>query len=169
MDAESIATQLRHLANASPSGLSGSVRSLNDLGIASNGSDNTLLVNSTLLDAALGGNLDAVKKLFTDPSGGLAATLNSYLANTTGSNGMLATKEASFTKQSTDIAASITALQQRISLDETRLQNEFVAMEAAISSINTQKQYLTEFFNTSTATTALATGTSSSSSSSSTG
>ena len=149
MDAESIATQLRHLASASPSGLSGSVRRLNDLGIASNGSDNTLSINSTTLDTALGGNLDAVKKLFTDSTSGLAAILNSYLANTTGSNGMLATKEASFTKQSTDIAASITALQQRISQNETNLQNEFVAMENAISTINTQKQYLTAFFNSS--------------------
>jgi flagellar capping protein FliD len=146
------------------------VQNLNDLGIASNGQDNTLAVNSTALTAALGSNLDAVKQLFTDPTHGLAATLNKYLANTTSSTGVLAAQEASFTKQSTAIGKSITNLQNQISQTEAKLQNEFVAMESAINTINTQKQYLTDFFNepaSSNAAPATANSSSSSSSSSS--
>jgi flagellar capping protein FliD len=82
---------------------------------------------------------------------------------------VLATQEASFTKQSKDIGTSITALQSRISQNEASLQAEFVAMEQAISRINTQKQYLTDFFNNPTSTSAAPTSANSSSSSSSGG
>ncbi|MGA2555088.1 MAG: flagellar filament capping protein FliD [Verrucomicrobiota bacterium] len=168
MDVEGIATQLRQLTDAAPPGQSAGVQDLNDLGVASNGTDNTLAVDSTALNAALGSHLQAIQQLFTDPTHGLAATLNSYLAKTTGSKGLLATKEAGFTQQSKDIGTSITNLQQKIAQDETRLQNEFVAMETAINTINTQKQYLTDFFNEPTSSSAAPT-TANSSSSSSTG
>jgi flagellar hook-associated protein 2 len=167
MDAEGIADQLRQLTDASPSSLTGAVQSLNDLGITSNGTDNTLSADSATLDAALSSNLDAVQQLFTDPTSGLAATLNTYLTDTTGSNGVLATKESGFTQQENNITTSITNLQNQISQNETNLQNEFVAMESAISTINVQKQYLTDFFNEPSSTTASPTPASSSSSSSS--
>jgi flagellar capping protein FliD len=117
------------------------------LGVTSNGNDNTLAVDSTTLDAALGSNLAAVQQLFTDPTNGLATQLNSYITSLTSPAGVLATQEAAFTKQSTDIGTSITNLQNQISQNEANLQNQFVAMEEAISSINTQKEYLTDFFN----------------------
>ncbi len=167
MAIEGIATQLRQLTTATVSGLSGSVQTINDIGISSNGSDNSLANDSSLLTAALTTNLGDIKTLFTDPTNGLTTTLGNYLTTTTSSNGVLSTKETSLNNQATDITNSITALQQQISQNETRLQNEFTAMETAISTINTQKQYLTDFFSSSTSTTALATGSSSASSSAS--
>jgi flagellar hook-associated protein 2 len=147
MDAEGIATQLRQMTDANLPGLTGAVQDLNDLGVTSNGNDNTLSVDSATLDAALGSNLAAVQQLFTDPANGLATQLNSYLASTTSTTGLLATKEAGFTQQSQAIGTSITNLQNQISQNEASLQNEFVSMEEAISTINTQKEYLTDFFN----------------------
>ena len=167
MNVEGIAEQLRQLTDAAPPGLTGAVQSLNDLGITSNGTDNTLAVDSATLNSALTANLSAIQQLFTDPTNGLATTLNSYLTNTNGPKGVLAGQEASFTQQSTDIGASITNLQNQITQNETNLQNEFVSMEEAISSINTQKQYLTDFFNDPTSTSAAPTTANSSSSSSS--
>jgi flagellar hook-associated protein 2 len=168
MDAEGIADKLRKLANATPAGMTGALKSLNDLGITSNGTDNTLSVDSAALNAALSTNLNSVQKLFTDSTSGLAATLNTYMATTTGPSGILATKEAGFTKQVANITTSITNLQNQISQNETNLQNEFVAMETAINSINVQKQYLTDFFNEPTSSSAAPTTANSSSSSSST-
>ena len=130
------------------------MENLNDLGVASNGNDNTLAVNTTTLDAALGSNLAAVQQLFTDPTNGLATKLNSYFTTTTSTNGLLATKEAGFTQQSDAIGTSITNLQNQITQNETKLQNEFVAMEDAINTINMQKEYLTDFFNDPTSTSA---------------
>lgn len=146
-DVEGIATQLRHILMGAPGGLTGAVQTLNSLGIVSNGNDNTLSIsNPTALTNALTNNLDAVKKLFTDPTSGLATQLNTYLDNVNGDNGLIATKEASLTSQSTDIDDTIAQMERKISDDQDRLNAEFVAMETAESTINTQKQYLTSAF-----------------------
>ena len=167
MNVEGIATQLRQLTDAAPPGMAQAVQDLNSIGVASNGKDNTLAVDSAALNSALGSNLAAVQQLFTDPTNGLAATLNTYLTATTNSNGILATQEAAFKTQSTQIGASITNLQNQITQNETKLQNEFVAMEEAINTINTQKEYLTDFFNNPTSTSAAPTTANTSSGSSS--
>jgi flagellar hook-associated protein 2 len=167
MNVEGIATQLRQMTDAAPPGMAQAVQDLNAIGVASNGKDNTLAVDSAALNSALGSNLAAVQQLFTDPTNGLAATLNTYLTATTNSNGILATQEATFKTQSTQIGASITNLQNQITQNETNLQNEFVAMEEAINTINTQKEYLTDFFNNPVSTSAAPTTANTSSGSSS--
>ncbi|HEY3914933.1 MAG TPA: flagellar filament capping protein FliD [Verrucomicrobiae bacterium] len=149
MDVEGIATQLRQLVDASP--LSGLVENLNDIGISSNGNDNTLSVNSDVLNDSLTNNLSQISQLFTNSSTGLATTVGSYLNDTLSSSGLLATKEQGLTSQSADITTSITTLQTKITSDETEMQNQFVEMEDAISSINISKQYLNDYFNSSTA------------------
>jgi flagellar hook-associated protein 2 len=167
MDVEGIATQLRELTNAAPSGLSEGVQTINDIGITSDGTDNLLTLDSSQLNATLATNLGAVQQLFTNPTNGLGTTLGSYLTNTTGSNGILSTQETSFTNQSDALATSITNLQAQISATTTNLQNEFVSMETAISTINTNKQYLSDFFSQPSTTTAAPTPANNSSSASS--
>ncbi len=173
MDVENIMTTLRQMVDATPSGGATGVENLNDLGITSNGTDNTLsLSDTTTLDSALANNLSAVQNLFTNSTTGLATTLGSYLTNVTGSNGVLATDESNMTSEAKAMAASISTLQAKIANDQTTLDNEFAAMETAINSINTEKQYLNDYFNSSSASdqsapTAVGSGLSSSSSSSS--
>jgi flagellar hook-associated protein 2 len=151
MDAEGIATDLRQLADASP--LSGIIESLNDMGVSSNGSDNTLTVNSLVLNDSLTNNLSQVAQLFTAPTSGLATTLSSYLSDALGSSGVLATNEQSLSNQYSAITTSITSLQTKITSDETEMENQFVEMEDAISSIDVSKQYLTAYFNSAATTT----------------
>ena len=163
MDVEDIATQLRQLMDASPGGDDSVIQSLNDLGIVSNGNDNTLAVaDPSTITTALTNNLSAVQSLFTDPTTGLATTMASYINNVTSTTGVLATAESDFTNESTDITQNINTLEAKISNDQTRMTNEFVAMETAVSSINQQKQYLTDFFNSGSSS---ATGSQSSSAS----
>jgi flagellar hook-associated protein 2 len=166
MDAEGIATNLRQLVDASP--LSGLVQNLNDIGITSNGTDNTLSTNSDVLNDSLANNLSQVSQLFTDPTSGLAATVGSYLTDTLSSSGVVKTKEQNLTSESSAISTSITTLQQKITNDETQMQNEFVQMEDAINTINVSKEYLTAYFDTPTTTTSAPVSQNSSSSSSST-
>jgi flagellar hook-associated protein 2 len=170
LDVENIADHLRQISGAVPSGLSGTIQSLTYLGILSNGTDNTLaLSDTTTLNSALANNLDAVKQLFTNSTNGLATSFNTYLGNVNGTNGALANDEASMTKESNDITASIASLETRIGQDQTRLTNEFVAMETAINTINAQKQYLNSYFGGSASSQAAPTAAGSSTSSSSTG
>jgi flagellar hook-associated protein 2 len=145
MDAKDMATNLRQLVDASP--LSGVIENLDDIGIASNGNDNTLSINSSALNSALATNLGQVSQLFTNSTTGLVTTIGNYLTDTLASNGIIASKEQNLTTQSSDITTSITNLQQKITSDETEMQNQFVQMEDAINSINVEKEYLNAYFN----------------------
>jgi flagellar hook-associated protein 2 len=165
MDAEGIATDLRQFVDASP--LSGIVENLNDIGIASNGTDNTLSTSSLVLNDALTNNLSQITQLFTNPTYGIATTVGSYLTDTLASNGVVKTKEQSLSSQSAAITTSITTLQQKITNDETEMQNQFVEMEDAISSINISKEYLAAYFNSSSTINTTPSSSSSSSTSSS--
>ena len=171
MDVENIAFTLRQMVDATPSGGTTGVENLNDLGITSNGNDNTLsLSDTTTLDSALASNLSAVQNLFTNSTTGLATTLGSYLSGVTNPKGVLATDESNMTNEAKSMATSISTLQAKIANDQTTLDNEFAAMETAIESINTDKQFLNDYFNSSSASdqsapTSVGSGLSSSSSS----
>jgi flagellar hook-associated protein 2 len=170
MDVENIAFTLRQLVDATPSGGTTGVENLNDLGVESNGNDNTLsLSDTTTLDSALTNNLSAVQNLFTNATTGLATTLGSYLTNVTGPNGVLATNESDMTNEANSMATSISTLQAKIANDQTTLDNEFAAMETAINSLNTDKEFLNDYFNSSSASDQTAPTAVNSSSSSSTG
>jgi flagellar hook-associated protein 2 len=165
MDAEGIASDLRQIVDASP--LSGVIENLNDIGITSNGNDNTLSTNSLVLNDALANNLDQVTQLFTAPTNGLGATVGNYLTDTLASNGIIASKEQNFTNESAGLQTSITNLQTQLTSQETEMQNQFVEMEDAINTIDVDKQYLTAYFDSPATTTDAPTAASGGSSSSS--
>jgi flagellar capping protein FliD len=78
--------------------------------------------------------------------------LSTYLGTVTGDSGILSTKEANLTKQSTDIDTNIANMERKILDDQDRMTSEFVAMETAQAAINQQKQYLTQAFGGGTTT-----------------
>jgi flagellar hook-associated protein 2 len=148
--AEGMAEDLRNIINATLPQLSGTIESLNDLGIVSNGQDNTLSISNTgTLNTALVNNISAIQTLFTDPTNGLATKLNSYLTAALGTSGTVTTSENTLTQESKDIQTSINTLETKISGDQANLTNEFVNMETAESTINQQKQYLSQYFSSS--------------------
>jgi flagellar capping protein FliD len=75
------------------------------------------------------------------------------------------------TNEANGLATSITNLQAQIAANKTMLTNEFTNMETAINSINTEKEYLNDYFDTSSSASSesapTAAGSSSTSSSSS--
>lgn len=172
MDVENIAFTLRQLVGASPPSGSSAVLNLNSLGIASSGNNNTLSApDSTTLDNMLSNNLSAVQNLFTNAKTGLATTLGSYITTVSSPSGVLGTDEKNETQQAQAMATSVSNLQARLQVEQTTLTDQFSAMETAIESINTDKQYLNDYFNASSASsqsapTASGSGLSSSSSSS---
>lgn len=144
-----LAGKLRSLT-FSPGGASTSaIRSLADLGVDSNGKDNSLtLTDDAKLDEALSGELDSVTNLFTKATTGLAVQLKDYLETTTKEGGTLATRQDIFTKQSGEIDNQITALERRLAEEQQRLTDTFVAMESAQAKIKEQLSYLTKNFGT---------------------
>jgi flagellar hook-associated protein 2 len=147
LDAETIETTLRQLVGSAPSGSSGGVVDLNDMGIESSGANNLLTVtNTTTLNNAINNNLNDVQNLFTNSTNGLATSLSTYLNSVNGLGGVLSKDEQGMTTDSSNITASITKLNNQITAEQTELTNEFTAMEEAINTINTQKEYLNSYF-----------------------
>jgi flagellar hook-associated protein 2 len=148
VDAANIAATLRTntFSPVSISGLSATFSQLANLGIKSNGQNNSVTLDSSALTAALAGNLGDVKKLFSDSTGGLAAKLDAFVTNLTGDNGTVVAHQAALTKQSSSIDAQIANLEKTIAADAAHWTAAFRAMETAQSQLTQQLSYLTKNF-----------------------
>lgn len=149
-EASDIATRLRRGVTGEISGLAAVLNQLEDLGIGSNGNDNSIkLDNETKLDAALADNLTTVRTLFADTTTGLATKLSAYLEKTIGEAGTLLVKQDNLTRQSTDIDTQIADLERIVQTNRARMIESFIAMETAQAQINQQLQYLQNQFGSS--------------------
>jgi flagellar hook-associated protein 2 len=143
--ANQLESSLRSLAAAAVPSLSGdSVSMLSDLGIETNGQNNTLSVDTSTLNSALAGNLTNVNTLFNDPTSGIATQLNNFLSQTLGANGTLTDHQTSLTDQSDNITTQISNLNTQITSDEAEWTSQFEAMEQAESQTNEELTYLSE-------------------------
>jgi flagellar hook-associated protein 2 len=147
MDAYDISSQLRKAAYTQVEGLSGVLDHLEDIGIVSNGDDNTLKVSdSEKLDDALANNMGSVQTLFTDSSKGIAIQLADYLDRMIGDEGSLVTKQSNLTAQSANIDTQIADMERIVESNRQRLIGSFVAMETVQAKINQQLQFLQQRF-----------------------
>lgn len=148
-EAQSIATQLRRLVTAQLTGLNPALKRLDDLGIVSNGNDNSLrLDDESKLDAALAGNLTTVRTLFTNTAQGLAVKLNTHLEKLVGDDGTLPGKQDKLTRAASAIDTQIADLERMIQANRERMIASFIAMETAQANINQQMQFLQQRFST---------------------
>jgi flagellar hook-associated protein 2 len=152
LTSSNIASQLRSSVFSAVSGLSGVISQLSDLGIQTNGQDNTLKIsNQDTLTNALATNLSAVKSFFTDATNGWTTQVNNYINNTIGDNGTVTNHLASLQTQTNNLSTQIANLEKKITSDSAKWTSEFQAMEQAESQINSQMQYLTSQLNSTKA------------------
>ena len=119
------------------------VRSLDDIGIITNGNDDTLeLDDEAKLDTALGDNLQAVTNLFTDSTSGLAVKLAEFIEKTTGDDGTLVNHQENLTDDVADIDKQIEEMERIVQAQKEALTNRFISMETAQAQINQQLSYL---------------------------
>lgn len=146
-DADEIATRMRRLVAGEVSGLTAVLNQLEDMGIVSNGTDNSLkLDDETKLDNALANSLTTVKNLFADTTNGMATKLAKFLDDTIGDTGSLITRQDNITKQSAAIDVQIADLERIVLANKDRMTASFIAMETAQAQINQQLQYLQNQF-----------------------
>ncbi len=147
--ADEIATRLRRLVTEQVTGLAAVLNQLEDLGIVSNGTDNSLkLDNEDKLSGLLANHLTVVKNLFTDSTNGLAVKLGAYLEQSVGEEGTLVGKQDQLTRSASDIDTQIANMERQILANRQRLLDSFIAMETAQSRINLQLQFLQQRFGT---------------------
>ena len=145
LTASNIASQLRASVFSSLPGLSGTIKMLSDMGIQTNGQDNTLkLTDATALTNALTNNLSSVKAFFSDATNGWATQVNNFLNNTIGDNGTITNHQASLTTQTNNITTQIANLEKKITSDSAHWTAEFQAMELAQSQVNQELTYLSQ-------------------------
>jgi flagellar hook-associated protein 2 len=145
LTASNIASQLRSAVFSSLPGLSGAVKMLSNLGIQTNGQDNTLKVSDpTVLSNALANNLTDVRTFFSDPTSGWATQVNNFLDKTIGDNGTIPNHQASLTVQTNNLSTQIANLEKKITSDTAHWTSEFQAMEQAQSQVTQQLSYLTQ-------------------------
>jgi flagellar hook-associated protein 2 len=143
--ADDIASNLRSLSFAAGSGLSGAIKTLGDLGIETNGQNNTLtLSDSSTLNSALANNLSSVQSFFSDSTNGMATQLGKFITSVTASDGELTNHQASLSQQSGNITTQINNLETKITSDTAQWTSEFQAMEQAQSQVNQELTYLSE-------------------------
>lgn len=146
-DADAISASLRRLAYGAVSGLEGTLRHLEALGIKSSGDNDTLtLADGARLEEALTNRLPEVKDLFTHATLGIAVGLDRYLEKTAGEDGTLVAKQGLLTRQASDIDLQIADMERIVQANAERMKDSFVAMEQAQYNINQQLQYLLRRF-----------------------
>ncbi len=151
MTATGIASSLRTTSflGISIPGSSNVISSLADLGLTTNGQNNTVTLDTSTLNSALTGNLNAVQSFFTDSTNGLCTQLTNFLNDTIGgpnitTPGTLIQHEQSLSSQSSDITTQINNLETKITSDTANWNSEFTAMEEAQSQVNQELTYLTQ-------------------------
>jgi flagellar hook-associated protein 2 len=142
------AEDLRNLAFNAVQGVSGTVKSLSDLGIDFNDTSPTLSVtDQTTLTNALTNDPSAVGAFFQTPNTGFAAEFNTYLSNLLLPNtGGIAIETNSLNAENSQDADQITSLQAQLAIEQTNLTNEFLAMQTAQSNAASEEQVLNGMF-----------------------
>ncbi len=149
-DANEIATRMRRLITENVAGLADALNQLEEIGIVSNGNDNSIsLSDESKLDAALANNLTTVSTLFSDPTNGLAVKLDAYLEKTASDTGSLQTKQDRLTEQASDIDTQIAELERIVESNRQRMIESFIAMESAQAQVNQQLSFLQQRFGNS--------------------
>jgi len=120
--------------------------SLASIGITTN-SDGTLSLNSATLSNALSTNFSAVSQLFSG-SGGVAASLNSYLTSALNSTGAIAATSNTLVQQENGLTNQENQLNAQMTALTASLTEQYSALNSLLSSLQTTSAYLTQQFAT---------------------
>jgi len=141
-------SQLRSLAFSAVSGLSGTIKQLDNLGIDFNSADSTLVIkDQAKLTAALTNHSEDVAAFFNTSTTGFAAQFDTFLTKTLDPNsGALAIETNTLTQNNADIVTQIATLNSRLADERSRLTDAFLAMQTAQSEAQQQQQTLNNMF-----------------------
>lgn len=125
-----------------------------NLGVTSDWETGELSFDSETFATAYADDASAVKSaLLGDNNDGLMNRLDDYMGDKLSTtDGFLAAKKTTINKEISRLDDSIAAMETRIEKRRTLLEAQFTAMETLVSSLNSQGDYLTNFFDSYTST-----------------
>jgi len=148
---QSWAQTLRSTAFSAISGLGGSVKRLEDLGIDFVAGTSTLSVkNPSKLDGALRDFAPEIETFFNQASTGFAAKFDSFITSTiglSGTGGTLGSQSTQLTKSSSSIDEQIATIERRLVQRRAQMEAGFIAMETAQARLQQMQSQLTNAFS----------------------
>jgi flagellar hook-associated protein 2 len=140
-------SQFRTTLSNPVSGLSGTMKSMSDLGISTGAAsatisqdalDGKLTLDETKLRAALDSDPQAARTLLGGVNGtsGFSQAFGSILSNYQGSGGLIQARVTSANSELTTLATKLTTFDARMDAKQAMLEKQFAAMEAALSQSN---------------------------------
>lgn len=149
--AQRLASSLRLCATGVPAGISSGFRCLADIGVeTSSDKSGRLTVNEDELSGAVESDSEAVWRLFADPSEGVAGIAESLESLTSMwtrfGDGIIPNRLESFDARTKALDDQISREELRLELRERSMVQRFIAMENALSSIQSQSVWLQSQF-----------------------
>lgn len=132
-------------------GLGGQIQRLSDIGIRLNG-ETRLEVDASRLNAAVTQNSEEVARFFTTATSGMAAKLKTDLEALSGGEGILKRRDKSISGQTEQITQRIEQLNALLERKRERLTRQFLAMERALSGLQSQQSALGSLAGLATST-----------------
>ena len=133
-------------------GLTGTIQRLESIGIDfKTGTSQLEVKDSSKLDTSLSTRADEVRTLFSAKPDGLAARLDKYIEQVTGTTGTLKTQTETIAKQSKSIDLQISNMERRLAQQRALLEQSFISMETAQSRIQSQLTALNNAFGSAAA------------------
>jgi flagellar hook-associated protein 2 len=140
---------LRSLVTGIAAGLTGSIRSLADIGVttgaigSATGSTSRLSLDADKLNKALNNDPSRVADLLGSSGGGVFAPLVTRLTSMTDPGGLIATRLQGLADATKRITDQERAYQDRLDLKQTGLEAKFARLEATLAKLQQQQSTLT--------------------------
>ena len=123
---------------------------LSDLGIKSS-TDGTLTLDATKLDETLAGGFTSAASYFAGDSDagidGMGEIMNDLIAGYVDTDGLLKARTAGITALRTDNERRIEELERYVASYQAGLEQQYTALESAMSAMRSQQSYLAQFVN----------------------
>jgi flagellar hook-associated protein 2 len=145
------ATTLQSAAFSAGSGLSGTIKSLDDLGIDFNGTTGQLsITSSATLQNALTQSPAAVAAFFQTAQTGFGSIMSSTINDIISQN---TSETQTLQGQSSDLSDQITTMQTQLDAEQSQLETEFQAMETMLAQMQSESSTLSSMYSGTTSTT----------------
>jgi flagellar hook-associated protein 2 len=141
------ASSLQTTAFNAGSGLSGAIKSLDDLGIDFSGTTGQLsITDSAKLQNALTQSPTAVAAFFQTAQTGFGSIMSSAINDIIGEN---TSEQATLQGQSSTLSDQITTMQNQLDAEQSQLETEFQAMETMLAQMQNESSTLSSMYSTS--------------------
>ncbi len=124
---------------------SGTIRTLADIGLKTNFQDGTLTIDSGRLGTALQANPQAINQVFSDPTSGIGAamqTLSDRYTNVV--DGLFTNSTKTLNTRITQMDSQADNMQARLDAFKANLTAQFTAMEQIVSQLKTTGNFLSQ-------------------------